>query len=157
MAFIPRAALIDMLPVLEHALAQTVGYRYMTVLFYDVERDEAERVFSSNPAVFPATGRKPFTQGPIMARVRETGQPYVAIDRQALIRDYPDHEKIFSMGCASLVNLPVVIEGEVIGQINLLHDQGFYTEQKIELAMRRVATQVAELSSDLLTRESPLF
>jgi transcriptional regulator with GAF, ATPase, and Fis domain len=151
------AALIEVLPPLEHALAQAVGHRYMTALFYDAERDDAERVFSSNPAVFPATGRKSFKQGPIMARVRQTGRPYVAIDREALIRDYPDHEKIFAMGCGCLVNLPVVFEGQVIGQINLLHDQGFYTEQKIELAMRLVATQAAELSSDLPARASPRF
>jgi len=130
---------------LEQKLAHWVGHRYMTVLIYDPSTPEAERVFSSNPAVFPATGRKSFQQGPIMARVRETGQPYVAIDRKALIRDYPDHEKIFAMGCACLVNLPIVIEGVSVGQVNLLHEQAFYTEQKIELAMSLVSMAAAEM------------
>lgn len=136
---------------LEQKLAHWVGHRYMTVLFYDPSEPEALRVFSSNPAVFPATGRKSFRQGPIMARVRETRLPYVAIDRKAVIRDYPDHEKIFAMGCACLVNLPIVIGAEAVGQVNLLHEQGFYTQQKIELAMSLVSMAAAELPASLLT------
>jgi transcriptional regulator with GAF, ATPase, and Fis domain len=132
-------SLIDTLKGLEQVLARQVGHRYMTALIYDDHAHDAERVFSSHPQVYPATGRKSFSQGPIMARVRETGKPYVAIDREALIRDYPDHEKILAMGCASLVNLPIVVAGEVIGQINLLHEQNFYSEQKIELAMSLVS------------------
>lgn len=140
---------IDSLPQLEQQLAGAVGHRFMTVLIYDTSQDEAERVFSSHPAVYPATGRKSFTQGPIMERVRGTGEPYVAMDRQALIRDYPDHEKIFAMGCESLVNLPIVIGTEVVGQINLLHEQNFYTEQKIEQAMSLVSVAAAGLSIHL--------
>jgi transcriptional regulator with GAF, ATPase, and Fis domain len=138
---------INVLPRLEQLLAQGVGHRYMTVLVYDADLAEARRVFSNNPAVYPATGRKSFRQGPIMARVRDTGQPYVAVDRAALIRDFPDHETIFAMGCGSLVNLPICIPGEVVGQINLLHEQHFYTEHKVESALSIVSRAVAEWMS----------
>jgi transcriptional regulator with GAF, ATPase, and Fis domain len=135
---------INLLPRLEQQLSQGVGHRYMTVLVYDDDLAEAERVFSSNPAVYPATGRKSFKQAPIMARVRDTGRPYVAMDRPALIRDFPDHETIFAMDCGSLVNLPIRIAGEIVGQINLLHEQHFYTEHKVESALRIVSMTVAE-------------
>lgn len=151
MAFLIPDVLPAVLDSLEQKLAHWVGHRYMTVLIYDPSGQEAERVFSSNPAVFPATGRKSFRQGPVMARVRETGLPYVAIDRKAVIRDYPDHEKIFAMGCACLVNLPIVVGAQAVGQVNLMHEQGFYTRQKIELAMSFVSMAAAELPASLVT------
>lgn len=140
---------------LEQQLAHWVGHRHMTALLYDLECGEAERVFSSDPATYPATGRKPFTQGPIMMRVRDTARPYVAIDRRALIRDFPDHQKIFAMGCESLVNLPLIVGGAVIGQVNLLHEQDFYTQEKVELAMSFVSITSTELSG--LIANQPLF
>lgn len=89
-----------------------------------------------------------------MTRVRDTGQPYVAIDRVALIRDFPDHPKIFAMGCESLVNLPLIIAGEVVGQINLLNREGFYTQEKVELAMSFVSVASAELSAALVAEQA---
>lgn len=124
---------------LDDQLAQHVGHKYMTVLLYDTAADEAERVYSSSPEVFPSRGRKPLSQGPKMAVVRDTGQAYFAFDRKAIERDYPDHQKIFSMGCASLVNLPITSAGVVIGQVNLMHDEHFYDYEKVKMGLHLVS------------------
>ncbi|MBF8288327.1 MAG: histidine kinase, partial [Candidatus Rokubacteria bacterium] len=39
-----------------------------------------------------------------------------------------DHALILSLGCASVLNLPVVWDGRTLGTINLLHEAGFYDE-----------------------------
>ncbi|QXI45327.1 hypothetical protein HU734_011440 [Pseudomonas wayambapalatensis] len=125
---------------LDERLAQQVGHKYMTVLLYDSGADEAERVYSSNPQVFPDRGRKPMDQGPKMAFVRDTGLAYVAIDRFEIERDYPDHQKVFAMGCASLLNVPIKSPEGVIGQVNLMHDEYYYDHGKVKLALQLVSS-----------------
>jgi len=39
-----------------------------------------------------------------------------------------DHELIASLGCASVLNVPVVWDDRVLGTINLLHEAEWYDE-----------------------------
>ena len=86
-------------------------------------RDEgvAERLYSSRPELFPARGRKAFTDAPTQRRVAETRQPYIGRDAADIRRDFPDHDKIFALGCESILNMPVLWRGRAFGQVNLLH------------------------------------
>ncbi len=38
------------------------------------------------------------------------------------------------MGCESVINVPIEIDGEVVGTVNCLHEAGFYTPKRIEAA-----------------------
>jgi len=42
-----------------------------------------------------------------------------------------DHELILSLGCASVLNVPVVWDGRTLGTINLLHEAGWYDETDV--------------------------
>jgi hypothetical protein len=115
------------LAALDRALQDSVGHRLLTVLRYRFDEGCAERVYSSAPQTFPASGRKAFADAPIQRRVAETQRPYIGRNAGDIRRDFPDHEKIFALGCASILNMPVLWRGRALGQVNLLHEAEHYT------------------------------
>ena len=58
---------------------------------------------------------------------------FVANSIEAIADVFDDHALIRSLGCESVLNLPIVVGGDVLGTINMLHEAGFYTPEK-ELA-----------------------
>jgi len=106
----------------DKALAETVGHKLFTVLLYHPKVGMAERLYSSRPDLYPASGTKALEQAPAMKRVLTSGTPYIGQDAGDIERDFPDHERIFALGCSSVLNMPVCWKGEVLGQINLLHE-----------------------------------
>ena len=57
-------------------------------------------------------------------------QTFVANDIDGIAAVFADHELIRSLGCESVINVPIVVAGEVLGTINCLHEAGFYTERE---------------------------
>lgn len=111
---------------LDRALEAAVGRKFLTALLHRPADGVAERLYSSAPERFPAHGAKTLADAPTMRRVLTSGRPYIARDAGTIARDFPDHEKIFALGCGSILNMPVRWNGHVLGQINLLHEAGYY-------------------------------
>ncbi len=113
---------------LDAALQEAVGHRFLTILAYRWEEGVAERLYSSRPELYPARGRKAFSDAPTQRRVAETRQPYIGRDAADIRRDFPnDHERIFALGCESILNMPVLWRGRALGQVNLLHEARHFT------------------------------
>ena len=70
--------------------------------------------------------------------VIEERKTFVANSIEAIAEVFPDHELIRSLGCGSVVNLPVVFNGMVIGVANALDAFGHYTPERVE-RMERLA------------------
>jgi hypothetical protein len=51
----------------------------------------------------------------------------------------PDHTLIASLGCGSVLNVPVVLEGDLVATINLLHSAGFYIPERVARAEAELA------------------
>ena len=47
---------------------------------------------------------------------------------------FDDFELIRSLGCESVINVPIVVDGDVLGTINCLHEAGFYTPERVAAA-----------------------
>jgi hypothetical protein len=45
-----------------------------------------------------------------------------------------DHELIASLGCGSCMNLLVIHDGVLLGTINMLHEEGYYSEADLAVA-----------------------
>ncbi|ONG57869.1 hypothetical protein BKE38_03925 [Pseudoroseomonas deserti] len=123
----PQAAL----QALDAALQQAVGHRFLSVLVYHHAEGVAERIHSNRPELFPVGARKAFADAPTQRRVAESGKPYIGRDAAELRRDFPDHEKIFALGCESILNMPVLWRGRSLGQVNLLHGAGHYHDDHL--------------------------
>jgi hypothetical protein len=68
---------------------------------------------------------------------------YVANSIEAMRGDFPDLDLIVSLGCGSAINMPIVAGGEMLGSVNLLHQEGWYTPDRVEAVKLLVAPAIA--------------
>ena len=123
----------DIYTALEHHLGEIIGHKLFTLMVIDRSTNEAARLYSSNPEAYPVKGRKPLgdlsTWG---QQVLEQAQPYIGYTAEDIRSVFFDHEVIESLGCASVLNLPVLSDGIVIGSVNLLHEANWYRASHAE-------------------------
>lgn len=117
------------------AFAQAVGHRLYTVTQMLSGGLEVERIYSTNVAIYPVGGRKPMLPNAHTQRVRSEMRPFLAKTPAEFVPLFPDHETITSLGLGSVINLPVVFNGLLLGTVNLLDREGAYHEQHVEQAM----------------------
>ena len=116
-------------------LADTlVGARMFTVLAFDFPRQVARRLYSTDEAIYP-TG----VEDPLMDTIWERTlvgerRPLVLNDPTALATLLPNTAELVALGCEAMLNLPVVVAGQTIGALNMLHESGRYTPERIEAA-----------------------
>ena len=117
------------------ALAQAaVGAKLFTVMRVDFEKGVAARVHTSDPVSYAVSGTKPINRTHWFDIVHIERRPFVANTIDEIAEVFPDHETIRSLGCGSVINLPVVISNELAGTLNLLHEEHFYTPERIGVA-----------------------
>ncbi|MEO9190860.1 MAG: GAF domain-containing protein [Acetobacteraceae bacterium] len=123
---------------LDAALDATVGHILFTVLVHHPGLHESERRYSNRPAEYPVGGRKPVTDAPWMRQVIQRGEPYIGRTREDIAAVFYDHALIASLGCESVLNVPVRWRAETLGTVNLLHRAGWYDEGHVP-TVRRLA------------------
>jgi hypothetical protein len=119
------------------ALAQeAVGAKLFTVMQVDFEKDVAGRVHTSDPVSYAVSGTKPINRTRWFDIVHVERRPFVANTIKEIAAVFPDHETIWSLGCGSVINLPVIIADELAGTLNLLHEEHYYTPGRVAAATR---------------------
>ena len=106
-----------------------VGHRLFTLLI--VDGNEVARIYSNRPAEYPVSGRKPMGNTPWGDLVIRRAQPYLGRDRDAIRWAFFDHPLIESMGLGSVINIPVIYDGQCLGTINLLDAEHHYREEHV--------------------------
>jgi hypothetical protein len=118
-----------------HALADAiVGAKLFTIMVRDAKQGATQRVFSNMPGAYPVSGVKPANMTDWSRQVIDAKKTFVANDIEAISAVFDDHALIKSLGCESVINVPIVVDGEMLGTINCLHEAGFYTEEKTAAA-----------------------
>ena len=116
---------------IDAALAEAPGHILFTILVHHPALKQSERFYSNLPHAYPIGGRKPVTNSPWMQRVIFGGEPYIGHTREDIAEHFFDHELIHSLGCDSILNMPVRWRGETLGTLNLCHRAGFYDESHL--------------------------
>jgi len=106
-----------------------IGHRLFTVMRYDADRGEVERVHTSQPAAYPVGGRKRKKDTAWSDHVLRDMQVFRANDADGIRTAFDDHATIASLGLGAVLNIPLVLAGRCLGTMNLLHDAGWYTEE----------------------------
>ncbi len=121
----------DLYPALEREMAEAFGFKLFTLLVVDRSAGEVARVYTSDPVAYPVKGRKPLqSDTPWAQRLLIEGEPYVGYTAKDIRDVFFDHELIASLGCDSVLNLPVIADdGAVVGTVNLLHEANWYTPE----------------------------
>lgn len=112
----------------------TVGAKLFTLMSFDRELGVAQRFYSNMPEAYPVSGTKPMNRTSWARHVLEEQRVFIANDIKGIAEVFYDHELIRSHGCESVMNIPVVIGGVVVGTINCLHEAGHYTDDKVSMA-----------------------
>jgi hypothetical protein len=114
-------------------LAQAVvGAKLFTVMQVDMAADVSRRSFSSDPVAYPVSGTKPINYGPWFDLVHKQRAYYVANTIEDISKLLFDHELINSLGCQSIVNMPVFIGDEMLGAVNMLNVEGYFTDERVQ-------------------------
>jgi hypothetical protein len=113
---------------LDRALGAVIGHRLFTVLRYHRDSRESERCYTNQPAAYPVGGRKPFNETAWSRRLFGERRPYIGYTADDIRTVFFDHALIASLGCASVLNIPVAHDGRVLGTLNLLHEARWYEE-----------------------------
>ena len=109
------------------------GHRLFTVMTVDMTAELARRVYSDHPIEYPVTGTKPIHRDAWFDIVHGERRSFVANTITDIAKVFPDFELIKSLGCGSVLNLPVVLRNELVATINLLHVERHYTVDRVEL------------------------
>jgi hypothetical protein len=118
---------------LQDLYGATVGHKLFTVMMVDMQKKEACRAYSSHPAAYPVSGTKPVRFDAWFDVVHRQRRMFIANTIEEIAAVFPDHEKIWSMGCGSVVNVPVIINGALAATINILDAEHHYTSERLAL------------------------
>ncbi len=116
----------------ETLAADVIGHRLFTVMRYDADRGEVERVHSSMPSVYPVGGRKRKKDTAWSDHVLRDMQAFRANDRDDIRAAFDDHATIASLGLGAILNIPLALAGRCLGTMNLSHEAGWYTKRDEE-------------------------
>ena len=116
---------------LKTLVRRVAGAKLFTVMTYDGATQMARRAYTSHPTDYPVGGAKPLSVGLWSQTVIERREPFVANTIEAIAEVFPDHPLILSLGCESVVNLPALFDGAVIGTVNCLDVRGHYTPERV--------------------------
>jgi hypothetical protein len=119
---------------LDTAMAKAIGHKLFTILVVHPGANQSQRYYSNQAESYPVGGRKPINQTHWFDRVLGRGECYIGRTYGDIKDVFFDHELIRSLGCESVLNIPVRWDGRSIGTINLLHEAGWYDEADIPVA-----------------------
>ncbi|TQI65311.1 GAF domain-containing protein [Bosea sp. AK1] len=113
----------------EAVTQRLVGHQHFTLLY--VDGPDVARIYSSRPAEYPVSGRKTMGPTPWGKHVLEGRKSFLGKDLADIRWAFSDHKLIERMGLGSVINVPAVYNGTVLGTINLLAPEHHYREEHV--------------------------
>ncbi len=111
-----------------------VGVKLFTLTKIDPAKREATRIYTNMPSAYPLQGTKPMPEDAWSGHVMRRCRVFVANSIDDIAKVFFDHELIRSLGCESVINVPVAVGGRVIGTINCLHEARHFTPERVRLS-----------------------
>jgi GAF domain-containing protein len=139
----------DLFAALVGLIDSDVGAIISTASVFDEATGMARRVFTNVPDAYPLSGLKPVVPNRWTEIVLDGRQTFVANRIEDIAEVFPDHALIASLGCGSVVNMPVLLAGRVLGTVNVLHEAGYYTAPRVA-ALQALTPQATAAFAALL-------
>ncbi|MEM7303195.1 MAG: GAF domain-containing protein [Pseudomonadota bacterium] len=109
-----------------------IGHKLFTLMVFDEATFEACRIYSNMPDAYPVSGKKPGRDDIWAQKVIKGRETFVANSIEDIAEVFPDFELIQSLGCESVINVPIFVGDRFLGSINCLHEAGFYTQKRVQ-------------------------
>jgi hypothetical protein len=119
-----------------HQDCAALGTLLFTVTSLDPAAGLSRRAYTSHPRDYPLQGTKPLERDAWYDLCFTRALPFVANTPAAFRDHFFDHALIESLGLGSACNLPLVatggpMAGTVIATVNLLAEEGHFTENRL--------------------------
>jgi hypothetical protein len=121
-------------------LTDDPGARLFTVLAWEGDTATLRRVATSHDAAYPvgAEKRMEVSNGWLAGVVGER-RSFLAPDLDGIAEVFADVDLIASLGCGSVINVPIVDGAEVVGVLAILDAAGRYDEESVRAAEAVIA------------------
>ncbi|MGZ7257886.1 hypothetical protein ACXWOR_10210, partial [Streptococcus pyogenes] len=86
-----------------------IGAKLFTVTAIDLDADLARRLYTNMPDAYPVSGTKPIHVDAWFEAVVLGRELFVMNTLEEISEHFSDHALIGSLGCASCINMPVVV------------------------------------------------
>lgn len=116
---------------LEAWVQQDVGAVIYSCSTFDLAARNSRRIYTNLPDIYPVSGLKDIIPNTWTAQVLDARLAFVANSLEDIAQVFPDHPIIKSLGCGSVVNMPVFLAGRFMGTVNVLHKAGYYTPARV--------------------------
>lgn len=122
----------EIVEVLVRLLTDLPGVLDTTLLAVSADRKSVSRIATSNQRVFPCGGGEMLdADDPWVRRIMGEKKPVIADGREGLAHYLTNWEAIEAEGYGASGSFPVVIGGQVMGTVNILAAQGYFTPDRI--------------------------
>jgi len=122
----------DFYKKLDKVIFNLVGHKLFTLMVIDRSGRYVERVYSNNKKIYPLLGTKPIPKNEWTKRVLVEKKEYIGTNFKQIKKLFFDYETIKSLGCGSIINLPVINNNKVLGTLNILHKENYYTKNSLK-------------------------
>ena len=103
-----------------------------TLTVIDQSIKYVERVYSNNTKIYPLLGTKPIPKNLWTQKVIVSKKIFFANNYDLIKKLFFDHRIIYSLGCGSIINIPIINNKKILGTLNMLHKEKFYTKKNIK-------------------------
>ena len=120
---------------MERSVTEIFGQTLFTVLAYHEASSRLCRLHSNRLDINPVGGIKRVTQSRWVDHVLRRGEIFIGSNREDIEAVFSEYEVLWSIGCESVLNIPVRRAGSTIGTLNLLGAAGLYDAADTALAL----------------------
>lgn len=127
----------SLFPALDELCQASIGHRLFSCSVFQMNGPEsglASRIYTSDSQNYPLSSLKTIVPNRWTDQVIIRRETFVANSVDGFADVFPDHAFIASLGLGSVINLPLIFRGNFIGTVNMLHEAGYYTEERVERA-----------------------
>ena len=117
---------------LDVAIKKSVGHKLFTLMVVDKSGKYVERVYSNNKKIYPLLGTKPIPKNAWTKRVIINKKEFLGSNFNQIKKLFFDYKTIKSLGCGSIINLPIISNKKVLGTLNILHKENYYNKKSIK-------------------------
>lgn len=122
----------DFYKSLDKLILRLIGHKLFTLMVIDKSGKYVERVYSNNKKIYPLLGTKPIPANEWTKRVLIEKKEFLGSNYKQIKKFFFDHETIKSLGCGSIINLPVISNNKVLGTLNILHKENYYNKKNLK-------------------------
>ena len=112
--------------------ASIIDVKIFTITKFEENSTIASRIYTNIPESYPTFGTKPVTEDHWSEQVLNNRKSFISNSIEEIADVFPDYELIETLGCGSCINVPIIINDQVLATLNCLNTKDFYQETQIE-------------------------